>query len=290
MEPTSTSYLSSSTNFRPAADAARPDCNELLPSTKVAEVAEVALATSDPSAEIPPLERGRISRFYHKHKELLAVALIVAAAALIVISIVAMALGGIPGIATGAAVMIIGAPILLVAAGHIIVSTPDPESPRVRARRQEENLYMQAVRAEFDIHEAGGGGNCLFHSLRYHFGDLTGLRDHVAVREAVVKHMADNAADYRHFMEDDVTIEKYLKKMAKKRVWGGDQEVSAFADYLRVNGHNIQIVVHDPTKGCSLSYPSVVEGEPQRFHLLRKGYHWQPLIPKRRAESPADSG
>lgn len=289
MEPTSTSYLSSNTNSRPAADAARPDCDELLPSTKVAEVAEVALAPSDLSAEIPPIERGRISKFYHKHKELLAVSLIVAALALVVISIFAMALGGIPGIVTGAVVIGIGVPALLIAAGHIILSSPDSESPQIRAKRQEENLYMQAVRAEFDIHEAGGGGNCLFHSLRYHFGDLTGLRDHAAVREAVVKHMTDNAADYRHFMEDDVTIEKYLKKMAKKRVWGGDQEVSAFADYLRVNGHNVQIVVHDPTKGGSLSYPSVVEGEPQRFHLLRKGYHWQPLTSKRRAESPADS-
>ncbi|MCB1113217.1 MAG: hypothetical protein KDK62_00480 [Chlamydiia bacterium] len=141
----------------------------------------------------------------------------IAAFAAIVFATIAFVMGGVFGIAGGVA-LLIGAGASFCIAGHLL-SDPSPSLSRndmayfspeqIAQQRHLQELRKAQIEAfnktlaeqGLEVKECGGGGDCLFHSLYYHFGRMAKLKDHKAVREKVVAHMESHPDDFKSYVE-----------------------------------------------------------------------------------------
>jgi len=75
-----------------------------------------------------------------------------------------------------------------------------------------------------------GDGNCLFRSLSDQLFEDNG-KGHNIVRSVVCNYLSDNIDSLREFFPDEIDIHKYINKMRKNGVWGGNKEIAAAAMY-----------------------------------------------------------
>lgn len=127
------------------------------------------------------------------------------------------------------------------------------DAQRLREQLEQQGLVLDAVKPD---------GNCLFRSISK---QLTGTEEHHArYRAQAIEYMRLNRPDFEFFVEDDEPWEDYLTRIASNREWGGNLELKALSDVLRVS-----FVIHQ------LDAPRFVmqcQGQPTRsVHLGYSG-------------------
>ena len=76
-------------------------------------------------------------------------------------------------------------------------------------------------------------GNCLFRSISK---SLTGSEaNHARYRDQAVQYMTQNRPDFEWFIEDDEPWDDYIERIAENAEWGGNLELKALSDVLRVS-------------------------------------------------------
>eukprot|EP01038_Epipyxis_sp_PR26KG_P012051 gene12051-16127_t len=102
-----------------------------------------------------------------------------------------------------------------------------------------------------------GDGNCLFRSLS---DQLTATEDnHSEYRQRIVDYIVEHQDHFRLFMEDDEDFDAYISRMRRNGEWGGNQELYAASQCLRVN-----IVVHQV---CAPRYILQYENESNNVNM-----------------------
>lgn len=122
-------------------------------------------------------------------------------------------------------------------------------------------------------------GNCFFRAISML---ISGVEDdHMTVREALTKHVADHSDIYRTFLESRGGMNTYVQSMRKSREWATDTEIFAAATLLntifevctefRSNG---KIEYHwqtfHPLKDNSVSLPKV--------YISHRADHFEPIL------------
>lgn len=109
-----------------------------------------------------------------------------------------------------------------------------------------------------------GDGNCLFHSLSYPHGD------HRMVRACIVRHIAKNWHEFRHFVATEERRD-YLRQMIRPGTWGDELVLRAFSDLAQR-----RVRVHAPSLDVLAEY-----GNPESdkvVNVLFHGYHYDVLV------------
>eukprot|EP00750_Incisomonas_marina_P005416 INCI13939.1.p1 GENE.INCI13939.1~~INCI13939.1.p1 ORF type:complete len:632 (+),score=143.46 INCI13939.1:58-1953(+) len=127
------------------------------------------------------------------------------------------------------------------------------DAQRLREQLEQQGLVLDAVKPD---------GNCLFRSISK---QITGTEEHHArYRAQAIEYMRVNRPDFEFFVEDDEPWEDYLTRISSDREWGGNLELKALSDVLRVS-----FVIHQ------LDAPRFVmqcQGQPTRsVHLGYSG-------------------
>lgn len=113
--------------------------------------------------------------------------------------------------------------------------------PLQKLQEARNELQLAYVSNHYKSVDMGGGGDCLFHSIR----GVDGSKDHKAWRKDIVSHMVKNRERYKDMVKQriagdnvvpqsvkdaDDSYTSYLGWMAKQRSWGGEPEIQAFSD------------------------------------------------------------
>ena len=119
-------------------------------------------------------------------------------------------------------------------------SNQGKEKEKKRNKRSYESslLLIKKFKAQLSelglrINEVGGDGNCFFRS----FSDqMEGTESsHLNYREMACDYIEENKEFIKFFIEDDQTIDDYIKEMRKSGTWGGNIEVYSLSMLLNVN-------------------------------------------------------
>lgn len=122
-------------------------------------------------------------------------------------------------------------------------------------------------------------GNCFFRAISML---ITGVEDnHMAVREALTKHVADHSDIYRTFLESRGGMNTYVQSMRRSREWATDTEIFAAATLLNTifevctecrtnNGREYHWQTFNPLKDNSVSLPKV--------YISHKDDHFEPIL------------
>jgi hypothetical protein len=103
------------------------------------------------------------------------------------------------------------------------------------------------------------------------------------MRQAAINNMLANPDDYKPFIDEDDTLEKYCNNMSKNTVWGGQMELNALA-----KAHKFNVIVH------KIDSPSMAHvfhepiGSVATIHLsYHMGSHYNSI---RRSDDPCRIG
>lgn len=122
-------------------------------------------------------------------------------------------------------------------------------------------------------------GNCFFRAISML---ISGTEDnHMTVREALTKHVADHSDIYRTFLESRGGMNTYVQSMRRSREWATDTEIFAAATLLntifevctefRTNtGKEYHWQTFHPLKDSSISLPKV--------YISHKDDHFEPIL------------
>ena len=106
------------------------------------------------------------------------------------------------------------------------------ERNKVKHASEQERLRMQLLENDLILDTVKPDGNCMFRSISK---VLTGSEEHHAnYRKQAVDYMQQNRPDFEFFVEDDEPWEDYLRRIAQPKEWGGNLELKALSDVLRV--------------------------------------------------------
>ena len=87
------------------------------------------------------------------------------------------------------------------------------------------------------VKECGGDGNCFFRAMA---DQLYGFEyKHISLRKEIVEHLQANKEECKLFIENDMSIEKYIRIIGKDGAWGGQLEMSILAQR-----HKFNVIVH----------------------------------------------
>ena len=128
------------------------------------------------------------------------------------------------------------------------------------------------------LQEVLADGNCLFRALAHQL--TRNEQRHADVRHSVVEHMASHKEEFAPFLtfgegeqEDDATFEDYVERMRRDGEWGGQPELLAAVQALRVD-----IVVHQsplPSYKLESSAPDATT-----IHIsYHDGEHYNSVVP-----------
>eukprot|EP00798_Chlamydomonas_sp_ICE-L_P015261 gene15262-21344_t len=91
---------------------------------------------------------------------------------------------------------------------------------------------------------------------------------HTKLRKQVVDYMRETPDDFAPFVEDDETLESYLKRMQKDGIWAGNMEVVAACHVLKCN-----VVIHQQGSPC-WSVKSYPDSAPTLHLSYHDGQHY----------------
>lgn len=110
------------------------------------------------------------------------------------------------------------------------------ESKRERKQRMKkeyEELKKNLEQSGYYVREMGGDGNCLFRSVS---DQIEGNENNFKYyRQICCEFMKNNKEQFKPFIDDSTTIERYIEKMSKNKEWGGNLEINALSNALEAN-------------------------------------------------------
>jgi len=153
----------------------------------------------------------------------------------------------------------------------------DARGPRVL---ELETLNEILAKENLKLHNIPADGDCLYAAVQHQLGlkELDDL-DVQELRERTADYMRENKDDFLPFMDemDEAKFEKYCKDVEKTKLWGGQLELKALSNILKV-----------PIKVMQASGPATILGEQFEgtplivvYHrrLYRLGEHYNSTIP-----------
>ena len=140
---------------------------------------------------------------------------------------------------------------------------------------ENERILGKVAGLGLSISDIKADGNCLFRSIVHqlgfneaHAGALDVCKDHEALRKAAAQHMRSNAASYAPFLAADnkrnESFLEYCDRMENTADWGGELELRALSEVLRV-----PITIH------SAGAQPILMGENEQGPTLNVSYHKQ---------------
>ena len=110
------------------------------------------------------------------------------------------------------------------------------------------------------IREVRGDGNCLFRSVAEQIEE--DQNNFEKYRKITTDYMEEHKEEFQPFIEDDQTIDDYIKSMKEDKEWGGNLEIYALSKalhanfYVYIHNHPMYVVKNftDPKKNIMLTY------------------------------------
>ena len=78
---------------------------------------------------------------------------------------------------------------------------------------------IRLAKKDLRIKEVNGDGNCFFRAVA---DQLYGFEFyHMRLRRDVCDHLRANKEEYKYFIDNDISIDKYIRLMSRDGAWGG---------------------------------------------------------------------
>ncbi|KAH6578118.1 hypothetical protein BASA50_002281 [Batrachochytrium salamandrivorans] len=141
-------------------------------------------------------------------------------------------------------------------------------------------LDCQLAELGLVIKDITGDGNCLFRALSDQlYGTPT---RHGQCRIDTCSHIAAYKDLYDPFIDNGDSLEKYIAKMSKGGVYGGNMEIVAFARH-----HKVNVAVHQAGLPVWVISGTISENSPSRQPMLHIAYHsWEHYSSIRNRDGP----
>eukprot|EP00919_Chromeraceae_sp_WS-2016_P075175 GHVR01177849.1.p1 GENE.GHVR01177849.1~~GHVR01177849.1.p1 ORF type:complete len:340 (+),score=100.77 GHVR01177849.1:242-1261(+) len=169
-----------------------------------------------------------------------------------------------------------------------ILEIGDTISPQTLESQALESVLLSVG---LSTHDVPSDGNCLYRAISHQLTLLNKFQNgsiptHECLREMCAEYLLDHKDEFLPYLEEAQHTEegytKYCLDVKETAVWGGEVEIRALSEVLKV-----------PIEVYSASSPLVVHGEafggdPIRLsfhkHLLALGAHYNSLIPRTHTE------
>eukprot|EP00656_Telonema_subtile_P045086 TRINITY_DN51355_c0_g1_i1.p1 TRINITY_DN51355_c0_g1~~TRINITY_DN51355_c0_g1_i1.p1 ORF type:complete len:316 (+),score=58.17 TRINITY_DN51355_c0_g1_i1:100-1047(+) len=165
--------------------------------------------------------------------------------------------------------------------------------PELRASREEQIregiklLEQRLLNHNLESEEMADDGNCQFRALSH---QLYGTQDyHSQVRAFVVEHIRAHAEEYQLYCDE--SIEVFLDRMQRDRVWGDEITLKAAVDALNATVHTVTSneenwhLVYTPDEIVARNTDPVSPSSDTRRNKLFISYiapvHYNSILPKR---------
>ena len=129
----------------------------------------------------------------------------------------------------------------------------------------------ELLKLGYYIREVQGDGNCLFRSVSEQIEETQ--NNFEKYRKITTDYMEEHKEEFQPFIEDDITIDDYIKSMKEDKEWGGNLEIYALSMalhanfYVYIHNHPMYVVKNfdDPKKNIMLTYH-----DGKHYNSLRK--------------------
>ncbi len=146
------------------------------------------------------------------------------------------------------------------------------EKNRKNRKKDEDAEFKEELKKlGYYIREVKGDGNCLFRSVAEQIEE--DQNNFEKYRKITTDYMEEHKEEFQPFIEDDQTIDDYIKSMKEDKEWGGNLEIYALSMalhanfYVYIHNHPMYVVKNfdDPKKNIMLTYH-----DGKHYNSLRK--------------------
>ncbi|PAA83857.1 hypothetical protein BOX15_Mlig003926g1, partial [Macrostomum lignano] len=136
----------------------------------------------------------------------------------------------------------------------------------------------------FDLHEVAADGSCLYAAVQHQLGQRRGRHESVAaLRRLAAEAIRASPGHYAPFLDEDVELEAYANLVESSSEWGGQLELRALSEALRLPIRVLQAGPPDLLVGeeflAEVGEDATLTVTFHR-HLMRSGEHYNSVKPR----------